>query len=159
MAEQDTKPKNAEAVNGSVSGIKQQNDETVKEHGENSDRNADGTFRQGNRCAVGNKGGRPIQQLSYRVMAKVRSENNPQRVQDDLDRLDEIIDDENSSPADVMRALDMKIRLNDGYDPVENKVSGEVTQVVESPLNGLTIEELRKLKALKQEAEDGKEEA
>lgn len=162
MAEQTPQPEEIMAVNGSVSGEMPQNDGVVKEVGEKSEntgRNSDGTFAEGNEIWKSRDpeiSHRPIQELSYRVMSKVRHAKNPQRVQDDLNRLDEIIDDENSSPADVMRALDMKIRLNNGYDPVENKVSGEVMQITENPLNQLSIEELRTLKALKKESSDGK---
>lgn len=41
------------------------------------------------------------------------------------------------------------VEMTGGTDPTETKITGEVTQVTENPLNQLTIEELRTLKALK----------
>lgn len=62
--------------------------------------------------------------------------------------LDEIIDDPNSSPMERMKALENKIKLNGNYDPQETK---DVTPVrhIETPLDSLSVEELRTLKALK----------
>ena len=47
-----------------------------------------------------------------------------------------------------MKALEIKIKLNGNFDPQETK---DVTPAkpVESPLNNLSVEELRGLKALK----------
>lgn len=42
------------------------------------------------------------------------------------------------------------VAMTGGTDPTETKITGEVAQVIENPLNQLTIEELRTLKALKQ---------
>lgn len=43
----------------------------------------------------------------------------------------------------------MVIEMTGGYDPTEAKITEEITRVTESPLNSLTIEELRSLKTLK----------
>lgn len=111
-------------------------------------RNADGTFKKGHTPKITENYGRPQTDFSHRAMAKARAAKDPKRIQKDLDKLDEIIDSDDSSPADKMRAIEMKIKLNQGYDATETKdVTPKVP--VESPLNGLTIEELRTLKALK----------
>lgn len=46
------------------------------------------------------------------------------------------------------------VAMTGGTDPAETKITGEVEQVVDNPLNGLTIEELRSLKALKAEQKE-----
>ena len=48
--------------------------------------------------------------------------------------------------------------MTGGTDPTETKITGEVTQVAENPLNSLSIEELRTLKALKQNQKATKKE-
>lgn len=113
-------------------------------------RNSDGTFAEGNQISKGNNGGRPSSAFSHRAMAKARAEANPDRIIKDLEELDKIIESDATSPMEKMKALDIKIRLFEGYDPSETK---DVTpeKIKESPLNGLTIEELRKLKALKEQ--------
>lgn len=50
------------------------------------------------------------------------------------------------------------VEMTGGTDPTETKITGEVTQVAESPLNSLSIEELRTLKALKQNQKATKKE-
>ena len=127
--------------------IKTSNGQDVKKLG----RNSDGTFKKGNQISVGNSG-RPQNEYSYRAMAKVRALKNPERIQRDLDALDGIIDSPQSKPLDVIHALEIKIKLNGNFDPQETK---DVTPPrPESPLNGLTVEELRKLKALKKGAKN-----
>jgi len=122
---------------------------TVKQGGKKAEgRNADGTFAKGNKPKITENYGRPQNDFSYRAMAKIRAQKDPQRVQKDLDMLDEIIDDPNSSPMERMKALENKIKLNGNYDPQETK---DVTPVrhIETPLDSLSVEELRTLKALK----------
>ena len=53
-------------------------------------------------------------------------------------------------------ARKLVVQLTGGFDPSETKVTGEVMQIAENPLNQLSIEELRTLKALKKESSDGK---
>ena len=50
------------------------------------------------------------------------------------------------------------VEMTGGTDPTETKITGEVTQVAENPLNSLSIEELRTLKALKQNQKATKKE-
>ena len=93
-------------------------------------------------------GGRPQNDFSYRAMAKIRAKKDPERIQKDLNRLDEIIDNPKSTPAEIAKALEIKIKLNGNFDPQETK---DVTPVrrIETPLDSLSVEELRTLKALK----------
>ena len=93
-------------------------------------------------------GGRPQNDFSYRAMAKIRAKKDPERIQKDLNRLDEIIDNPNSTPAEIAKALEIKIKLNGNFDSQETK---DVTPVrhIETPLDSLSVEELRTLKALK----------
>lgn len=93
-------------------------------------------------------GGRPQNDFSYRAMAKIRAKKDPERIQKDLNRLDEIIDNPKSTPAEIAKALEIKIKLNGNFDPQETK---DVTPVrhIETPLDSLSVEELRALKALK----------
>lgn len=124
-----------------------QKDKKVKELGNNSDRNADGTFKQGNQCSVGNNGGRPQTDFSHRAMAKARAKKDPARILKDLDELDNILDSKTASPMEKMKAIEIKIKLNGGFDPVENK---DVTEhVAPNPFENLTEEELRKLAEIK----------
>ena len=125
----------------SVSATKKQNSKSVNKS-ESKPKSGKKLFSKdyqpNNKC-----GGRPIQELSYKAMSKVRHAKNPERVQADLDRLDQIIDDKKSTPADVMRAIDMKIRLNSGYDPAETKDVTE--QKHERVYKGLSLEQINKL--------------
>ena len=100
-------------------------------------------------------GGRPQNDFSYRAMAKIRAKKDPERILKDLNRLDAIIDDPKSTPAEIAKALEIKIKLNGNFDPQETK---DVTPArhVESPLDGLSVEELRTLKALKNLNKDTK---
>ena len=100
-------------------------------------------------------GGRPQNDFSYRAMAKIRAKKDPERILKDLNRLDAIIDDPNSTPAEIAKALEIKIKLNGNFDPQETK---DVTPArhAESPLDGLSVEELRALKALKNLNKDTK---
>ncbi len=43
----------------------------------------------------------------------------------------------------------MVVEMTGGFDPTEAKVTGEVIQIAENPLNSLSVEELRTIKALK----------
>ena len=100
-------------------------------------------------------GGRPQNDFSYRAMAKIRAKKDPERILKDLNRLDAIIDDPKSTPAEIAKALEIKIKLNGNFDPQETK---DVTPArhAESPLDGLSVEELRALKALKNLNKDTK---
>ncbi len=51
------------------------------------------------------------------------------------------------------------VAMTGGTDPTETKITGEVEQITENPLNGLTIEELRSLKALKTERKENQDAA
>ncbi|MDO4979163.1 MAG: hypothetical protein Q4E47_03365 [Candidatus Saccharibacteria bacterium] len=111
-------------------------------------RNSDGTFAKDNQLSVGNNGGRPKDDFSYRAIAKKQAAKNPARIKKDLKKLDEIIDDPDSTPLEISKALDIKIKLNGGYDAQETKsqVTGEIaTTINERPFEGLTAAELRKL--------------
>lgn len=138
--------KDAKKVRKSVKTTTTQKKKTVKKGG----RKADGTFDKGNKPKITENYGRPQSDFSHRAMAKVRAKKNPQSILNDLDTLDKIISDPDASAKDKMRAIDIKIRLNMGYDPTEQKDVSE-KPIAESPLNALTIDELRSLKALKQE--------
>ena len=126
---------------------KPQTEKVVKKLGNNSDRNADGTFKKGNQCSVGNEGGRPQTDFSHRAMAKARAKKDPERIIKDLDELDSILDSKKSSPMEKMKALEIKIKLNGGFDPVENKDVTDRAPV--NPFENLTEEELRKLAEIK----------
>ena len=114
------------------------NTEKVKKLG----RNSDGTFATGNKISVGNSG-RPQNDFSYRAMAKARAAKDPERIQKDLDSLDKIIDGTGASHMEKMKALELKIKLNGGFDPVEAKDVSEKMFI--NPFENLTEDELRKL--------------
>lgn len=144
--------KEIKKVEGSVSVAKkptpQQKGKSVNKNAKKAQKRVVGKpftseYQPNNKC-----GGRPIQQFSYRAMAKVRAGKDPARVEKDLDVLDKILDSESATPMEKMKAMELKIKLNGGFDPVENKDVTPKT-ISESPLNGLTIEELRSLKVLK----------
>lgn len=123
--------------------------EAVKQGGNKAEgRNADGTFAKGNKPKITDNYGRPQNDYSYRAMAKIRAKKDPERILKDLNRLDAIIDDPKSTPAEIAKALEIKIKLNGNFDPQETK---DVTPVrhIETPLDSLSVEELRTLKALK----------
>ncbi len=107
-------------------------------------RNADGTLKAGGPSL--NPSGRPrgsYQDYSYRTQAKIRALRNPARIQKDLDRLDAIIDSPESTPAEVAKALEIKIKLNGNYDPQETK---DITkQETNRVYKGLTLEQINKL--------------
>ena len=128
----------------------------VKQGGNKAEgRNTDGTFAKGNKPKITENYGRPQNDYSYRAMAKIRAKKDPERILKDLNRLDAIIDDPNSTPAEIAKALEIKIKLNGNFDPQETK---DVTPArhAESPLDGLSVEELRALKALKNLNKDTK---
>lgn len=117
---------------------------SVKQGGKKAEgRNADGTFAKGNKPKITENYGRPQNDFSYRAMAKIRAKKDPARVQKDLDMLDEIIDDPNSSPMERMKALENKIKLNGNYDPQETK---DVTKhEMDRVYKGLSLEQINKL--------------
>lgn len=146
MAEQEnTQAGKDKAVKGSVSSVKNTTPDRGKKTSEakevNMNRNPDGA----NQHTPSDK----WYGSSYRdtkVALKAYLDFNPDKHMDFIIKLVE--DAKNGDPT----ARKLVVQMTGGFDPTETKVTGEVTQVVESPLNGLTIEELRKLKALKQEA-------
>ena len=140
--------KEIKKVEGSVSVAKKPKTPQKSKSVNKGGRKADGTFAKGNKPKITSNYGRPIQQFSYRAMAKVRAGKDPNRVEKDLDVLDNILDSDSATPMEKMKAMELKIKLNGGFDPVENKDVTPKT-ISESPLNGLTIEELRSLKVLK----------
>jgi len=74
---------------------------------------------------------------------------------DHIEFIENLVRDAKKKDADpAVRKL--FVQLSGGFDPSETKVSGEVMQIAENPLNQLSIEELRTLKALKKESSDGK---
>lgn len=130
-----------------------QKPENVKKVGDKSvNHNVDGTFSEGNDAWKNrdpNKAHRPIQDFSYKSMAKVRAAKDPSRVEKDLDMLDKIIDNEDASPMERMKAIEYKIKLNGNFDAQETRDVTE-RQIPDSPLNSLTVDELRSLRVLKE---------
>lgn len=144
-----TPKKPAQPLKPAPKPVVPQKTEPVKQGGNKAEgRNADGTFAKGNKPKITENYGRPQNDFSYRAMAKIRAKKDPERVQKDLDMLDAIIDDPKASPMERMKALENKIKLNGNYDPQETK---DVTPMrhIETPLDSLSVEELRTLKALK----------
>ncbi len=156
MTEQDTQPKTETAVNGSVSAPQSSNSgvkNTTLDRGEktpeakevNMNRNPEGV----NQHTPSDK----WYGASYRdtkVAMKAYLDFNPDEHMDFIINL--VRDAKKGDPT----ARKLVVQLTGGFDPTETKVSGEVTQIMENPLNKLSIEELRTLKALKKEVEDGK---
>lgn len=127
-----------------VKSAKPQKKKVVKQGGKKAaGRNSDGTFAKGNKPKITENYGRPQTDFSHRAMAKARAKKNPERILKDLDEIDKILDSDSSSPMEKMKALEIKIKLNGGFDPVENKDVTEHTIV--NPFENLTEAELRKL--------------
>lgn len=111
-------------------------------------RNSDGTFAEGNKISVGNNGGRPQDRFSHRAIAAQRAMKDPARIRKDLKVLDDIIDDENASAAEKVKAIETKAKLFGGFDVQESKtvLEGSLqTNQTNSPFNQLTKQDLLKL--------------
>lgn len=110
-------------------------------------RNADGTFKKGNAG-----GGRKPECMSARSLARIMVEDNPKLLEKALGNLFDIASDKEDTQS--VSAIDKVIKLLGNYDPQETK---DVTpKRKESSLDDLTVEELRKLKALKEKSNDDK---
>lgn len=81
---------------------------------------------------------------------KIYYENHPEA---HIKFIEELAENAGKSP----KWAALVVAMTGGTDPTETKITGEVEQVVENPLNGLTIAELRSLKALKAEQEESKD--
>ena len=115
-----------------------------------SGRNQDGTYRKGHSGnPTGEGAGRPAECLSFREQVKLRAAKNPKLVTNAIDTLEKIASDPEHPKC--IEAIDKLIKLNGNYDAQETKLTDNLPVYRESPLDSLTIEELRKLKALKQE--------
>ena len=109
-------------------------------------RNSDGTFAEGN--TFGGQGGRPQDRFSHRAIAAQRAMKDPSRIKKDLKVLDEIIDSEDSSAAEKVKAIETKAKLFGGFDVQETKTTLEgslSTTQTNSPFSQLTKEDLLKL--------------
>lgn len=104
-------------------------------------RNSDGTFSKGNKLSVGNNGGRPTEDMSFRHQVKIRASNDPNLVLNVINNLIAIASDPDHPKC--VEAADKLIKLNGNYDPTETKdVSGKK---IVNPFENLTEDELRKL--------------
>lgn len=104
-------------------------------------RNSDGTFSKGNKLSVGNNGGRPTEDMSFRHQVKIRASNDPNLVQGVINNLIAIASDPDHPKC--VEAADKLIKLNGNYDPTETKDVSE--KEVFNPFESLSEEELRKL--------------
>lgn len=104
-------------------------------------RNSDGTFSKGNKLSVGNNGGRPTEDMSFRHQVKIRASNDPNLVLNVINNLITIAS--NPDHPKCVEAADKLIKLNGNYDPTETKDVSE--KEVFNPFKNLTEEELRKL--------------
>lgn len=104
-------------------------------------RNSDGTFSKGNKLSVGNNGGRPTEDMSFRHQVKIRALNDPNLVQGVINNLIAIASDPDHPKC--VEAADKLIKLNGNYDPTETKDVSE--KEVFNPFENLSEEELRKL--------------
>ena len=104
-------------------------------------RNSDGTFSKGNKLSVGNNGGRPTEDMSFRHQVKIRASNDPNLVQGVINNLIAIAS--NPDHPKCVEAADKLIKLNGNYDPTETKDVSE--KEVFNPFENLSEEELRKL--------------
>lgn len=104
-------------------------------------RNSDGTFSKGNKLSVGNNGGRPTEDMSFRHQVKIRASNDPNLVQGVINNLIAIASDPDHPKC--VEAADKLIKLNGNYDPTETKDVSE--KEVFNPFENLSEEELRKL--------------
>lgn len=104
-------------------------------------RNSDGTFSKGNKLSVGNNGGRPTEDMSFRHQVKIRASNDPNLVLNVINNLIAIASDPDHPKC--IEAADKLIKLNGNYDPTETKDVSE--KEVFNPFENLTEDELRKL--------------
>lgn len=104
-------------------------------------RNSDGTFSKGNKLSVGNNGGRPTEDMSFRHQVKIRASNDPNLVLGVINNLIAIASDPDHPKC--VEAADKLIKLNGNYDPTETKDVSE--KEVFNPFENLTEDELRKL--------------
>ena len=104
-------------------------------------RNSDGTFSKGNKLSVGNNGGRPTEDMSFRHQVKIRASNDPNLVLNVINNLITIAS--NPDHPKCVEAADKLIKLNGNYDPTETKDVSE--KEVFNPFENLTEDELRKL--------------
>lgn len=157
MTEQDTQPKTETAVNGSVS-VPQSSNSGVKNTTDDRDAKRKRAEEAGNNNPDGINQYTPSEKwhgnsyVDTKVAIKAYLDFNPE---DSVEFVQNLINDAKKPNADPATRK-LYIQLTGGFDPTETKVSGEVTQIMENPLNKLSIEELRTLKALKKEVEDGK---
>lgn len=109
-------------------------------------RNSDGTFAKGNKESVGNNGGRPTEDMSFRHQMKIRAAKEPELVQKVINNLIKIASDPDHPKC--VEAAEKLIKLNGNYDPAEskNEVTGSLnTKMEDSPFNQLTKQDLLKL--------------
>lgn len=104
-------------------------------------RNSDGTFSKGNKLSVGNNGGRPTEDMSFRHQVKIRASNDPSLVLNVINNLIAIAS--NPDHPKCVEAADKLIKLNGNYDPTETKDVSE--KEIFNPFENLTEDELRKL--------------
>ena len=104
-------------------------------------RNSDGTFSKGNKLSIGNNGGRPTEDMSFRHQVKIRASNDPNLVLNVINNLITIAS--NPDHPKCVEAADKLIKLNGNYDPTETKDVSE--KEVFNPFENLTEDELRKL--------------
>lgn len=104
-------------------------------------RNSDGTFSKGNKLSVGNNGGRPTEDMSFRHQVKIRASNDPSLVLNVINNLITIAS--NPDHPKCVEAADKLIKLNGNYDPTETKDVSE--KEIFNPFENLTEDELRKL--------------
>lgn len=104
-------------------------------------RNSDGTFSKGNKFSVGNNGGRPTEDMSFRHQVKIRASNDPNLVLNVINNLITIAS--NPDHPKCVEAADKLIKLNGNYDPTETKDVSE--KEIFNPFENLTEDELRKL--------------
>lgn len=104
-------------------------------------RNSDGTFSKGNKLSVGNNGGRPTEDMSFRHQVKIRASNDPNLVLNVINNLIAIASDPDHPKC--VEAADKLIKLNGNYDPTETKDVSE--KDIFNPFENLTEDELRKL--------------
>ncbi len=119
----------------------------VKSTPEKVGRKSDGTFAEGNEFGK-NSGGRPQDRFSHRAIAAQRAMKDPSRIKKDLKVLDDIIDSEDASPAEKVKAIETKAKLFGGFDVQETKttVEGNLQTIqTNSPFNQLTKQDLLKL--------------
>lgn len=113
----------------------------VKKKAAQVGRNSDGTFSKGNKLSVGNNGGRPTEDMSFRHQVKIRASNDPNLVLGVINNLIAIASDPDHPKC--VEAADKLIKLNGNYDPTETKDVSE--KEVFNPFENLTEDELRKL--------------